>query len=152
MSSLLSPAFKLNRRKYSTRKYVWHRLWKGNRSMWGSKHNEWLCWSSRPKRSLKKMLWEILQNSQENICAGISFLVLSCEFCEICKKTFFAEQQQTTASDYSSININSSERSTGKQNCKLWYKSTAWKVYSKSSYLPSKSSYLVWMQQNMDQN
>ena len=30
------------------------------------------------------MLWEILQNSQEKICAGISFLVFSCEFCETC--------------------------------------------------------------------
>ena len=50
------------------------------------------------------MLWEISQNSQENICAGISFLVFSCEFCEICKNTFFAEQHRTTASDYSSIN------------------------------------------------
>ena len=27
------------------------------------------------------------------------FLVFSCEFCEICKKTFFTEQQRTTASD-----------------------------------------------------
>ena len=50
------------------------------------------------------MLWEISQNSQENICAGISFLVFSCEFCEIYKNTFFAEQHRTTASDYSRIN------------------------------------------------
>ena len=26
---------------------------------------------------------------QENICAGISFLVFSCEFCKICKNTIF---------------------------------------------------------------
>ena len=51
------------------------------------------------------MLWEISQNSQENICVGISFLVFSCEFCEIRKNTCFAEQHRTTASDYSSINI-----------------------------------------------
>ena len=38
-------------------------------------------------------------------------------FCETCKNTFFVEQQQMTASDYSSIN--SSERIIGKQNCKL---------------------------------
>ena len=40
-----------------------------------SKKNECLCGSSRPKGSLKKALWEILQNSQENICAGVSFLI-----------------------------------------------------------------------------
>ena len=50
------------------------------------------------------MLWEISRNSQENICVGISFLVFSCEFCGICKNTFFAKQYRTTASDYSSIN------------------------------------------------
>ena len=32
--------------------------------------------------------------------------VFSCEFCKICKNTFFAEHQGTTASDYSSINSN----------------------------------------------
>ena len=45
---------------------------------------------------------------------GNSSLVISCEFCEICKKSFFAEQHWTTASDYSSIN--SSERNTDKRN------------------------------------
>ena len=40
-------------------------------------------------------------------------LVFSCEFCEICKNTFFAEQHLATASDYNS------EGSTGKRNCKL---------------------------------
>ena len=72
----------------------------------------------QPSEALfKKMLWEILQNSQENICAGISFMVFSCEFCEICKNTFLAEQHRATASDYNSIN--SSEGSIGKRNCKL---------------------------------
>ena len=41
------------------------------------------------------------------------FLVFSCEFCKICKNTFFAEQHQTTASDYSSINT--SEGSTANE-------------------------------------
>ena len=45
------------------------------------------------------------------------FLVLSCEFCEICKNTVLAEQLWTTASHYGSIN--SSEGSTGKLNCEL---------------------------------
>ena len=56
--------------------------------------------------SLKKVSLEISQNSQENSCVRVSFLikfkavvfnfikketltqVLSCEFCEICKNTF----------------------------------------------------------------
>ena len=53
------------------------------------------------KYSVKKMFLEISQNSQENTCARVSFLVnlqaetlalvLSCEFCEISKNTFFTE-------------------------------------------------------------
>ena len=45
------------------------------------------------------------------------FLVFSCEFFEICKNTFFAEQHRTTTFDYSSIN--SSEGSAGKRNYEL---------------------------------
>ena len=46
--------------------------------------------------------------------------VLSCEFCEICKNTFFAERHRTTVSYYSSFNGN--EGRISKWNCKLWYK------------------------------
>ena len=115
----LVPSLKMKPEKYSARKYVSHCFWKGERSWWDSKQNECLWWSSHPKGSLKKILWKISQNSQENICAGISFLVFSCEFCGIWKNNCFAEQHRTTASDYSSIN--SSEESIGKRNCKLWY-------------------------------
>ena len=45
--------------------------------------------------SVKKAVLEISQNSQENTCARVSFLiklilthVLSCEFCEISKNNF----------------------------------------------------------------
>ena len=93
-------------KKYSTRKYMWHSFWKDKRSWKDCKQSECLCRSSCPKGSLNKVFWEILQNSQENICTGIHFW----RFHEICKNTFFAEQHQTTASDYSSIN--SSEGST----------------------------------------
>ena len=48
--------------------------------------------------------------------------VFSCEFCKIRKNTFFEEKNQTTASDYSSINSIRNEERTGKRNCKLWYK------------------------------
>ena len=62
--------------------------------------------------SVKNVFLEILQNSQENNCARVSFLirlqasarnfikketlaqVFSCEFCEILKKTFFTEHLQ----------------------------------------------------------
>ena len=67
------------------------------------------------KCSVKKMFSEISQNSQENICARVSFLiklqalgnfikkmtlaqVFSCEFCKISKSTFFTEHLQATAS------------------------------------------------------
>ena len=67
--------------------------------------------------SVKKVFLEILQNSQENTCARVPFLikfqaftpqvynfikketveqVLSCEFCEISKKTFFTEHVWAT--------------------------------------------------------
>ena len=59
----------------------------------------------------------VMRNFAEIICAGIPFLIFSCEFCEICKNTFFEEQHRTTASDYSSVN--SSEESIGKKNCAL---------------------------------
>ena len=76
-------------------------------------------WSS--EAATKDVLWkkvflEILQNSQENICARVSFSiklqasglqlnkkeilaqVFSCEFCKISKNTFFTEHLRTTAS------------------------------------------------------
>ena len=64
---------------------------------------------------LWKKLLEISQNSQENTCARVSFLiklqaedlaqvalaqVFSCEFCEISKNTFFTEHLRTTVSGY----------------------------------------------------
>ena len=76
------PSLQIKPKKYWARKYVWRCFWKGQRSFSDSKQKECLCRSSRPKSSLKRMLWEILQNSQEKICAGMSFLVFSNEFCE----------------------------------------------------------------------
>ena len=55
------------------------------------------------------MFLEISQNSQENTCARVSFLikfkketlaqVFSCEYCEISKDTFFTEHLRATASE-----------------------------------------------------
>ena len=56
--------------------------------------------------------------------------MFSCEFCEICKNTFLAEQLRTTASDYS--RINSSEGSTETNVLKLSlmkkYGSPLWEI------------------------
>ena len=60
--------------------------------------------------SVKKVFLEISQNSQENTCARVSFLinfiikeiltqVFSCEFCEISKNTFSYRAPPVTASE-----------------------------------------------------
>ena len=67
--------------------------------------------------SMKKVFLEILQNSQENNCARVSFLiklqawacnfikkktlaqVLSCDICKICKNTFFYRTPLVAASE-----------------------------------------------------
>ena len=57
----------------------------------------------------EKVFLEMLQDSQENTCARVSVLpapetqvaqVLSCEFCEISKNTFFTEHLWTTVSPF----------------------------------------------------
>ena len=63
--------------------------------------------------SVKKVLLEISQNSQENTCARVSILikieiikietlaqVFSCEFCEISKNTFSYRTPPVAASVY----------------------------------------------------
>ena len=49
-------------KKYSTRKYMWHRFWKCEISWWDSKRSECLCRSSGPKGSLKK---DVVRNFAE---------------------------------------------------------------------------------------
>ena len=65
------------------------------------------------KCSIKKVFLETLQNSQENTCARVSFLiklqalacndnkketlVFSCEFCKMFKNTFLTEHLRETA-------------------------------------------------------
>ena len=61
---------------------------------------------SRPEVLCKKVVLNILQNSQENICARVSFLtklqaVFSYEFCEISKNTFFYRTPLVAASENS---------------------------------------------------
>ena len=51
--------------------------------------------------SVKKVFLEISQNSQENTCARVSFLIKlqALGLCEIHKNTFFTEHLWATASD-----------------------------------------------------
>ena len=59
--------------------------------------------------SLKKVFWEISQNSQENTCASFFFnnfikkealaQVFSCKFCKIWKNTFFYRTPPVAASE-----------------------------------------------------
>ena len=63
------------------------------------------------KGFFKKKCYEKFRRIHKRTSVPEFLLVFSCEFCEISKNTFFAEQQRTTASDYSSIN--SSEGSSG---------------------------------------
>ena len=90
-----------------------------------SAHFLWISWknqknfkSSHQKCSIKKVFLQILQNSQENTCARVSFLikllvwvlqlikketlaqVFLCEFCQIFKNNFFTEHRVTASETY----------------------------------------------------
>ena len=71
--------------------------------------------SSRPEYSVKNVFLKVSQNSQENTCARVSFLIklqalgnfikkgtlaqmISCEFCEIFKNAFFYRTPPVAAS------------------------------------------------------
>ena len=68
----------------------------------------WETQSSHKKQSVKNVLLEIWQNSQENTCARVSFLIklqkrdsgrgVFCKFCEIFKNTFFHRTPLVAAS------------------------------------------------------
>ena len=113
-----SQGFKL--RKYSAGKYVWHRFWEDEASWWDrtSFYPEAASEGFFKKgfmRNFAKFLRKHLCQKNETLAK-----VFSCEFCEIYKNFFFAENYRTTASDYSSINSN--EGRINKRNGKLWYK------------------------------
>ena len=70
-----------------------------------------IIWSEAATRDVlwKKVFWEMSQNSQENTCARVSFLiklqasgsaqVFSCEFCDISTNTLFTVHLLATASN-----------------------------------------------------
>ena len=64
----------------------------------------WIFRSSHHRCSVKKVLLKILRNSQENICARVSFLiklqVSGCEFCKNWKNTFFTKHIWTATSEF----------------------------------------------------
>ena len=103
MSWLLFPAYNKPKKLLSQKICVTWFL-KMRKVMGDSKQNESLCWSSRPKESLR-CYEEFCKIHKKTSVPDLFILVFSCEFsCKICKNTFFAEQHRTTASDYSSIN------------------------------------------------
>ena len=98
---------------------------------------------------VKKLFLEILQNSQENTCARVSFLIklqapacnfikkdtlaqaFSCEFCEISKSTFFTEHIWTTASK--------------KMTFRLWFSWRFSEILKSFSWKCSIGSVGVWL-------
>ena len=66
--------------------------------------------------SVKMVFLEISQDSQENICAGVSFLISNfieketlaqvffCEFCKISKNSFFSGTHPLAASSATEVN------------------------------------------------
>ena len=78
--------------------------------------------SSHPRRfSVKKVFLEISQNSQENTCARVSFLIklqvpgLKVEFCEISKNTFSYRTPMAHTIHVASVNHVFSLRSLSKR-------------------------------------
>ena len=117
MSSLLLPAYKLNL-KNTQQKICVTSFLKMRKFMVGQLIERMLMSKQPSEGFFKKRCYEkfcrIYMRTSE---LESLFLVFSCESCKIFKNILFAEQQGTTASDYSSIN--SSEGSIGKRNCKL---------------------------------
>ena len=68
----LVPSLEVKQRKYSAGKYVWHRIWKGERSWWNRKQSECLSRSSRPKGSLEK---GVMKNFEEFTKKWLSFMI-----------------------------------------------------------------------------
>ena len=52
---------------------------------------EAVVWRHSAADSVEKVSFQISQNSQENICARVSFSIKLQVFCKISKKTFFTE-------------------------------------------------------------
>ena len=77
MSSLLFPAYKLTGKNTQTEN-ICDIVYEKAKGRGGTVKRTSVY--GEAKVSLKKMFREILQNSQENIFARISFLVLSCHF------------------------------------------------------------------------
>ena len=80
-------------------------LYWGNSDLKYSNSSIFLKTISKPEAvvqrcSVKKAFLEISQNSQENTCAGVSFLrkLFSCELCEISKNTYFHKTPLVAAS------------------------------------------------------
>ena len=88
MSSLLFPTYKLSRKNTQAGNMCDIVFEKAKGCGRKIKQSQCLCRSSRPNGSLKKVLWEISQNSQENICNGISFWCFLVNFVKFARTPF----------------------------------------------------------------
>ena len=82
--------------------------------LWFQHRFFWLIWQIFQDRteavvrrcSVKKMFWEISQDSQESTCARVSFeFWVSCEFWEISKNTFFYRTLLVVASNRKKVSL-----------------------------------------------
>ena len=93
--------------------YLYTRIWNWNPPITKEEFYlvrvlRWCHWSSHWKCSVKKVFRKISQNSSENICTRVTFLIelkkrlwhrcFLVIFCEISKSTFFTEHLRATAS------------------------------------------------------
>ena len=77
-----------------------------------------LYWSSRPEVFCKMVFLETPQDWQENTCARVSFSIkketltqmLSCQFCEVSKNTFFHRRPLVAASVFNASRPNPGRR------------------------------------------
>ena len=76
--------------------------------------NAMKCRSNRREVFYKKVFLKISQNSHENTCARVSFLiklqVFSCKFCKTFKSTFFNRTFPVAASGYEDFIVSSNTK------------------------------------------
>ena len=70
----LVPSLQIKPKKYSARKHVWHRFWKGERSWWDSTQNE--CLEKKPSERLfqKGVTRNFAKFTRKHLCRNLFFL------------------------------------------------------------------------------
>ena len=161
MSSLLFPAYKLNRKNTQPKNTCGIVFGKakghGRTVSRTSVYNE----AAVLRVPLKRFYGKFLRIHKETSVPESLFWCFLVNFSNLYKNTIFAEQHRTTASDYSSIN--SIEGSIDKRNWKLqkhclkivqigsFFCSVVFCIRTEFADWQSKSSYSVRMHENTDQ-